>query len=88
MKNLLPIGSVVRLKEGEKYLIIIGWLQMDDDGRNFDYIACAFPEGYVNNETFFLFNHEDIVEVEFVGCVNAQSQAFFELIKKEGYLDD
>ena len=83
MKNLLPLGSVVRLKEGEKYLMIIGLLQVNEDGGEFDYISCAFPEGYVDQETFFLFNHEDIEEVEFIGCVNAQSQAFYELLKKE-----
>lgn len=88
MKNLLPIGSIVRLAEGEKYLMIIGWLQRDSDGRDFDYIACPFPEGYLDQETFFLFNHEDIVEVEFVGCVNAMTQAFYEIIKKEGYLEE
>ncbi|MCM1244430.1 MAG: DUF4176 domain-containing protein [Roseburia sp.] len=88
MKNLLPIGSVVRLKEGMKYLMLIGILQEDEEGNSYDYIACVFPEGYIDEETFFLFNHEDIEEVEFLGCVNAQTQSFFETLRQQGLLED
>lgn len=88
MKNLLPIGSVVRVVEGTKYLMIIGILQEDDEGNRYDYISCVFPEGYIDAETFFLFNHEDIAEVEFVGCINAETQVYVEDLKEQGLLDD
>ena len=57
MKNLLPIGSVVLLKEAEKSLMIVGTMQRDDEGHEFDYVSVLFPEGYINSDTFFLFNH-------------------------------
>ena len=88
MKSLLPIGSVVRLKEGTKYLMLIGILQEDEESNAYDYIACPFPEGYIDEETFFLFNHEDIEEVEFIGCINAQTQMYMEELKQQGYLGD
>jgi hypothetical protein len=88
MKKLLPIGSVVRLKEGKKYLMLIGILQRDDEGNEYDYIACVFPEGYIDEDTFFLFNHEDIEEVEFIGCVNVQTQLYMEELKKQGLLGE
>lgn len=88
MKNLLPIGSVVRLEDGEKYLMIIGILQEDDEGDQYDYIACLFPEGYLDADTFFLFNHNAIVEVEFLGCVNAEVQLYMEELHQAGALDD
>lgn len=81
MKELLPIGSVVMLKEATKSLMIVGIMQKDDDGREYDYISVVFPEGYINSETFFLFNHEDIVDVRFVGCINAESQTYMQLLK-------
>ncbi len=81
MKELLPIGSVVMLKEATKSLMIVGVMQKDDDGREYDYISVVFPEGYINSETFFLFNHEDIVDVRFVGCINAESQTYMQLLK-------
>ena len=85
MKELLPIGSVVLLQEARKSLMIIGTRQVDEDGNQYDYISCIFPEGYINAETFFLFNHEDIAEVLFVGCINAESQAYNQLLKNEEF---
>lgn len=76
MKTFLPIGTVVQLQEAEKSLMIIGTMQATEDGTEYDYIGCVFPEGYIDDETFFLFNTEDIEKVHFVGCVNAESQAY------------
>lgn len=83
MKELLPIGSVVMLKEAKKSLMIIGVMQRDEEGKKYDYISVVFPEGYINADTFFLFNHEDVVEVKFVGCINAESQTYMQLLKDE-----
>lgn len=83
MKDLLPIGSVVMLKEATKSLMIVGTMQRDEDGNEFDYISVVFPEGYINSEYFFLFNHEDIVDVKFVGCINAESQTYIQLLKDQ-----
>ena len=77
MKVLLPIGSVVKLKEGTKSVMIIGILQEDAEGNNYDYISCLFPEGYIDEETFYLFNHDDIEIVESMGYVNSQTKEFF-----------
>ena len=64
MKDLLPIGSVVRLKEATKSLMIIGTMQVDAEGKRYDYISCIFPEGYIDSDTFFTFQHEDIETVD------------------------
>ena len=81
MKKLLPIGSVVTLKEGKKSLMIVGIMQKDDENKVYDYIACVYPEGYINSELFFLFNHEDIEAVRFVGYIDAESQAHMQLLE-------
>lgn len=83
MKDLLPIGSVVLLKEAKKSLMIIGTTQIDDSGVKYDYISCVFPEGYINSELFFLFNNEDIEDVKFIGYVNAESQALAQAMRLE-----
>ena len=88
MKNLLPIGTVVRLKGGKKNLMIVGILQQDDFGNKYDYIACIFPEGYIDEETFFMFNQNDIEEIIFFGCINAEVQIYIEGLKQEGLFDD
>lgn len=86
MKELFPIGTVVALKNAEKPMMIIGLLQKRSDGKFFDYLGVPFPEGYVMEEAVFLFNHEDIDDVKFIGCVSAQSQQLHQYIT-ENYED-
>lgn len=81
MKNLLPLGSVVLMEGATKSILIIGTTQQDEDGNEYDYIGCPFPEGYIDSETFFLFMHEDIADVKFIGYVNSESQAYSQYIK-------
>lgn len=88
MKNYLPLGSVVLLKEATKSLIIIGTMQIDNEGNEYDYISCAFPEGYIDSETFFLFNEDDISEVEFIGYVNAETQMYTQAINEAQLLSE
>lgn len=76
MKDLIPIGSVVLVKDATKSLLVIGTMQIDEDDNLYDYIACPFPEGYIDDETFFLFNQEDIETVQFIGYVNTDSQIY------------
>ena len=46
MKDLLPIGSVVLLKDATKKLVIIGVLQVNaEQNKMYDYLAVPYPEG-------------------------------------------
>lgn len=80
MKSYLPLGSVVLLEGATKSLIIIGTMQIDETGKQYDYISCAFPEGYINSETFFLFNEEDIRDVKYIGYINSETQMYSQAI--------
>lgn len=75
MKDLFPIGTVVKLNEAEKDLMIIGILQRSERG-NFDYLGVLYPEGYLDTEHVYLFNHEDIASIEFIGYFNSEMQVF------------
>ncbi len=85
MKELLPIGSVVMLKNATKSLMIVGTTQRDDEGKDHDYISVLFPEGFIDSDTFFLFDHEDIVDVKFIGCINGESQTYIQLLKNNEF---
>jgi len=78
MENtLLPVGSVVLLKDGKKRLMIYGLLQMrNSDKKIYDYLGCYYPEGYISQEHSFLFNADDIEEVSYVGFVDSEYQVF------------
>lgn len=85
MKQLLPIGTIVRLKNATKSLCIVGMLQVDSNEVLHDYIGVLYPEGYIDAETLFLFEHEDIEEIEFEGYSGAEFQNF---INEIGHVEE
>lgn len=66
IKDLLPIGSVVVLKDTEKALMVIGILPRNEETVK-DYIGVLYPEGFINTDTFLIFDHKDIELVLFRG---------------------
>ena len=80
IKNLLPVGSVVLLKNGEKRLMIDGVLQTDDggNGKEYDYIGVLYPEGHIGEEHRYLFNQNDIEKVYFRGYEDEERTVFIE----------
>ena len=77
MKQFLPVGSVVLLEGGDKRLMIYGIMQNNpDDNKQYDYIGCLYPEGFVGTDHNYLFNNEDVKSVEFIGFVDGEQQAF------------
>lgn len=74
-RDLLPIGSVVLVKESEKQMMVIGVLQQNGDER-YDYMGVLYPEGYMTQDEVYLFNHEDIDKVTFLGYVDIEHQTF------------
>ena len=68
MEKYLPIGSVVLLTGGTKRVMIYGRRQIQEGTQTeWDYIACLYPEGNINREYTFLFNHDQIKKVYHVG---------------------
>lgn len=77
IKDLLPAGSVVLLKNGEKKVMIIGVKQTDvNTGTEYDYLSVLYPEGYINPETMFFFNHDAIDTVFFTGFADEERSDF------------
>ena len=84
MKNVLPIGSVVKISGGEKRLMIVGYFpKVKTDGKVYDFIGCLYPEGFINAESFYMFNMSDIEKVDFVGFVDTEGQVYIELLKRK-----
>ena len=47
-EKYLPLGTVVRLKTGIKPIMITGRRQRTiDNPKEYDYIACLYPEGRI-----------------------------------------
>ena len=80
IKDLLPIGSIVLLKDGEKRLMINGIMQSDAsaNGQECDYLGILYPEGHIGDQFQYLFNHEDIREIVFRGFEDSERVEFLE----------
>ena len=81
MDKYLPIGSVVLLKNGRKKIMIYGRKQMHvETGEEWDYLACLYPEGIINEEFMYLFNHDQIDKVYYLGYEDEEERRI--LLKK------
>ena len=66
--GMLPIGSVVMLKESTKKMMIIGFLQQQTDSdKVWDYVGLPFPEGYMGSARTYLFDQVQIDQVYALG---------------------
>lgn len=78
IKDLLPIGSIVLLKDATKKMMIYGikQSQVTDTEKEYDYIGVLYPEGNMGEKFQFLFNHEDIQSIIFRGYEDIERQNF------------
>ena len=84
IKHLLPIGSIVLLKDGEKRLMVNGIMQSDasGNGKEYDYHGVLYPEGHIGDQFQYLFNHEDIKEIVFRGYEDTERTEFLQKLAK------
>ncbi len=83
-EKVLPIGTVVLLQNAQKRGMIIGYQRTaaNGDGHIFDYCGCPYPEGYLSPEQTFVFDHEQIDRIIYVGFQNAEEMNFQEQLKE------
>lgn len=84
IRDFLPIGSVVMLKNAEKPLMIYGIKQLDTDNPDteYDYIGVLYPEGNIGSDFQYLFNHSDIDNVLFKGYESKQLKEILDTVAK------
>lgn len=82
--EVLPIGSIVYLKEGSRKLMVLNrgvTIIQNNEDVLFDYSAAIYPIG-LNPEQLFYFNQEDIDRVVFRGYSDEDEERFVELYEK------
>lgn len=84
MKQYLPIGSVVLLKNGKKKVMIYGRRQrrIVDVDKEYDYVACLYPEGNIDEDYMYLFDEESIDQVVFRGYSDAEEDAYVKALNE------
>lgn len=76
--GVLPIGSVVLLKNSTKKLMIIGFAQVSasNPDKVYDYVGCVFPEGFIGPDQTFLFDSHQIEKIYAVGYQDEEQMNF------------
>ncbi len=85
--DILPIGSVVKLKGGNKRLMIYGIKQLQkvseaDEVTEYDYIGVLYPEGNLGQKSQYLFNHTDVETTYFRGFEDLERQMFVQKLNE------
>lgn len=77
-EGLLPIGSVVLLKNSTRKLMVIGYGQekLNDASMLYDYAGCLFPEGFSSPDSTFLFNGTQVAQVYSLGYIDEQAMEY------------
>lgn len=83
IEELLPIGSIIWLKDAQRALMIFGVKQSNmETDEEYDYIGVLYPEGNMGTESQFLFQHKDIEKVVFRGYEDEQRAEFIEKLSQ------
>ncbi|MDO4466320.1 MAG: DUF4176 domain-containing protein [Bacillota bacterium] len=84
MKELLPLGSIVTLKNGTKRVMIVGRLQNKvGEDTLYDYASVLWPEGVLDSSHFYLFNQENIDCLYHIGLQDSEEFAFRSRLEEE-----
>ena len=77
LNELLPIGSVVLLKDSTKRVMIVGLKQQqENESKIWDYSGCLYPEGILDPDHLFLFDREQIQTLFFIGFQDGEGMQF------------
>ncbi|WP_238343628.1 DUF4176 domain-containing protein [Gracilibacillus saliphilus] len=83
--EMLPIGSVIVLIDGEQPIMITGRKPIVENIHKeevyLDYIGCSYPTGVLDNQVYF-FNEDNISKVLFYGYVGAEESNVTDFIKE------
>ena len=81
--KLLPIGTVVLLKNGTKRVMIIGYYPMENGNETkYDYSGTLYPEGLIDSRKILLFNSEQIEQICFRGYEDEEQKHFQARLKE------
>lgn len=76
MKKLLPLGSVVQIKESTENIMIIARMVRNLETEVYDYCGCILPKGVIDRDCLKFFNHNDIISLQFIGFQNEEEIKF------------
>lgn len=86
MKELLPIGTIIKLKEVEEYSFMIMGYYPIIQKKSYEYMCVEYPVGLNGEESCIGINSDIIEEVIFEGYSDERGDAFREAIPHMLYM--
>ena len=80
IEKYLPIGTIVLLKNAKKRIMISGFYVIGNNGVQYDYCGCLYPEGFLSSDKCLLFNHDQIDKIFYFGFSDDEDKVFKEKI--------
>ena len=77
VNDIIPLGSVVELKNFKDYIMLVG-IEQIADGIKYDYSGCIHPYGFLGLDKLIFFNADQIEKVIFKGCFDDEVKDFYE----------
>lgn len=77
MKELLPVGTIVKTSKGGSLKFMIGGYYPQNSETNvfYDYFGLLYPDGLTPDKIIFMFDHADIDLIEFLGYSTKESKS-------------
>ncbi len=80
---VLPIGTIVTLKNATKRILIVGYLAQENGSNElFDYSGVPFPEGLIDSKKILLFNHKQIATIDHFSVNDEETKMFLTKVEK------
>lgn len=84
-KQLLPIGSVVQLKDATARVMVMGYLAVGASRPDYiwDYSGIKFPIGLMDANEIYQFNHEQVEMIYALGYQDMEQFIFADRLEKK-----
>ena len=80
---ILPIGTIVKLLESDKNVMITGYLQQNKATKyTYDYCGCEYPMGITGKDGNLYFDKADITAIVKMGYMDEETKKIQEKIKE------
>ncbi|MGN1083924.1 MAG: DUF4176 domain-containing protein [Lachnospiraceae bacterium] len=84
-RELFPLGTVVKLKDTEKLMMICGYASATAarPGYIYDYSGFVYPEGYVDMYKVYQFNNEQIEGIVAMGYQDRETIVYMHALEEK-----
>ena len=80
--KILPIGTIVTLKNATKKILIIGYYPEEKGSKEtYDYSGVPYPEGLIDSRKVLLFNHAQIGVINHLSINDQETKDFLKEIE-------